>query len=129
MQVVVGVVVWNQHQVWSIESTRFHRPNLVSCEVINIKRTPPISIYLPPYTLEHLLYLVEDPIRLWDQEPILLGDFNADIQSKNTHSQQVSELLMEFGLVDLHHHLVSTGVSGTCNVVSDATRHIFVDKM
>ena len=37
---VVGMVVWYQPQFWSIESTRFHGPNVASWEVASSgKRT------------------------------------------------------------------------------------------
>ena len=52
----VCLVVWYRTQVWSVESMRFHGPNVVICEVItNRKWTPIIGAYLPPSTLEHLL--------------------------------------------------------------------------
>ena len=65
----------------------------------------------PPYTLEHLLYLVEALKHFWDQNPIVLGELNANTQYQNPRNQQVAELLMEFGLVDLRHHLRSAGGS------------------
>ena len=40
--------------------TRFHVPNVESCNVITIKMTPLIGAYVPPTTLEHLLELVEE---------------------------------------------------------------------
>ena len=43
----VGLVVWDQPQGWSIESTRFRGPKLVICKVVTgIKRTPHCRI--PP---------------------------------------------------------------------------------
>ena len=46
-----------QPQVWSVELTCFHGLNVVSYKVVTIndgKRTPIISLYLPPSILEHL---------------------------------------------------------------------------
>ena len=40
---------------WGIESTRFHRTNVVSCEIVSgHTRTPLVGAYLPSSTLEHL---------------------------------------------------------------------------
>ena len=39
VQRVVDLVLWGQNQGWSIESTHFHRPNLVICKVVTGKRT------------------------------------------------------------------------------------------
>ena len=58
----------------------------------------------------------------------MLGPLNTKIQAQNIRSQQVSEMLMEFRLADLQHHLGSTGGSNTGNVVSDAERQIFGEK-
>ena len=59
----------------------------------------------------------------------MLGDLNTDIKSQNPRSQQVAELLMEFGLVYIRHHLGRPGSSDTFNIVSDATRHVFAENM
>ena len=67
--------------------------------------------------------------RFQDQDPIVVGDLNSNIQYQNPHSHQVDDLLMELGLVDLCHHLGSAGGSDTCNVVSYATRKVFADKV
>ena len=40
--------------------------------------------------------------RFREQELILLGDLNVDIQSHNPCSQKVTDFLMEFGMVNLH---------------------------
>ena len=51
----VGLVVREWLHGWSVESTRFHGPNVVSCEVISGgKQNPLVRAYLPPSTLEHL---------------------------------------------------------------------------
>ena len=57
-QGVVGLVFIERPQGWGVESMRFHRPNVVSLEVISSgKRTPLIREYLPPTPLEYLPYL------------------------------------------------------------------------
>ena len=55
----------------------------------------------------------------------MLGDLNANIQSQNPRSQKVAEIFMEFGLVELRHHLGRSDGSDTVNVVSDSECHIF----
>ena len=51
----VGLVVREWLQGWSVESTRFHGPNVVSCEVISGgKQNPLVRAYLLLSTLEHL---------------------------------------------------------------------------
>ena len=107
----------------------FHRPNVVICNVITGKCNLSIRAYLSPSTLEHLPDLLEALTCFHDQYPILLGGLNNNIQSENPCSQQVSELLVEFRLVYLCHHIGSAGGSDTCNMVLDVTRHIFADKM
>ena len=39
----VGMIIWKQPQVWSIESTCFNRPNVVICKFVTGKRTPLIK--------------------------------------------------------------------------------------
>ena len=57
-KVGVGLVVQDQPQVWSLELTRFHGPNMVICEVVTERKpTPIIGKYLPPSTIDHLLDL------------------------------------------------------------------------
>ena len=52
VQGVVGLVVRERPQGWSLDLTRLHRPNLVSCKVISgVKRTPLVGAYLPPSIL------------------------------------------------------------------------------
>ena len=66
-----------------------------------------IGAYLPPSTLDNLPDLEENLARIWDQYPIVLGYLDAIIgQYQNPHIQQVADLLMEFGLVDLLHHFL-----------------------
>ena len=102
----MGLVIRGRSKGWSIKSTRFRRLDVVRCEMItNSKRTPTIGDYLLPSALEHLPDVEEALAHLWDQDPIKLGNLNADIcQSQNPRSQQVAHLLMEFGLVHLLHH-------------------------
>ena len=48
-QVGVGLFVRESIQVWSVESMRFHRPNMVIFGVVSSgKRTPLLGAYLPP---------------------------------------------------------------------------------
>ena len=79
----------------------------------------------PPSTLKELPDLAEALTHLRYQNNILLGDPKFDIQAHNPLSQQVAELLMEFGLVDFRHHLDRYGGSDTGNVVSDMGWKIF----
>ena len=73
----------------------------MSCEVIDDKWTLLIKAYLPPSTLEDLPYLAKALTHFWEQNTILLGDLSVNIQAQNPCSQQVADLLMEFGLVEL----------------------------
>ena len=51
----VGVVTRERPIGWGIESTREHRPNMVISDLVTgLTRTPLVSAYLPPLTLEHL---------------------------------------------------------------------------
>ena len=85
---------------------RLHGPNVVSYKVVTgRKRTLLIGAYLPHYNLEIFPDLEEALKRFRDQDLIVLGDPNVEIgQAQNFHSQQVADLLMEFGLMDLLHH-------------------------
>ena len=102
---------------------------MVRCRVVTGKQTLLIGAYPPTSTLEHLPDLAEALTHFRDQNIIVLGDLNTDTQSYNPLSQQVAELLMEFGLVDLQHHIISSGCSDTGNVVADAEREIVGEKM
>ena len=59
----------------------------------------------------------------------MLWDLNANNQDQNPLSQQVSDLLMELGLVNLHHHLGTMEDQDHENVVSGAARQIIVNNM
>ena len=68
---------------------RYHRPNVVSCEIVTrLTRTPLVRAYLPPLTLEHLPGLEEYLQRFRD--PIILGDLNVDLdKARSSRSQLV----------------------------------------
>ena len=59
----------------------------------------------------------------------MLGEINVNIQSQNYCIQKVADLMMEFGFVDLCHHLGSAGGLETYNMVSDAARGIVEKNM
>ena len=63
---------------WGVESTRYHIPNMVSCE-ISTKRTwtPLICAYLHASTLEHLSDL-EEALKLF-RDPIVLRGLKSDL--------------------------------------------------
>ena len=86
---------------WKIESTRYHRPNVISCKIVAvITRTPLAGAYLPPLALEHLSDL-EEALQLF-RDPIVLGYLNVDLdEARILRSQRVSELLVEYSLTDL----------------------------
>ena len=67
----------------------------------------------PPSTLEDLPDLVDFLTHIWDLNPIVLWDLNVNIESQNSCSNQVSELMMKFGLVEFRYNSVSAGGSGT----------------
>ena len=55
---VVGIVSREFLEVWLIELTHFHRPNVVISNLVtSYLWTPVIRSYLPPSTLNHLLDL------------------------------------------------------------------------
>ena len=87
---------------------------MVICEVVvGGKRNLLIGAYLLSSTMYHLSELEEDLTRFRDQDPIVLGDLNANIQDHNTRSQHVADLLMEIGMVHLLHHSDNAGTSDT----------------
>ena len=76
----VGLVVRDQQDGWSIESTRFHGMNVVSCEIMSCgQHTPLIGAYLSLPTLDNLLDLEESLGRFPEKDSIVIGDLNADI--------------------------------------------------
>ena len=108
----VCLLVRERPQGWGVELAHFHSMGTVSCEVVSgSKRNLIFGAYPPPpSTLYHLPNMEEALTHFWDQDPIVLGDLNAKIgQAHKPFSQQVSDLLIEFRLVDLlrnfHQHL------------------------
>ena len=89
---------------WGIESTRYHSPNVVSCETVTGNtQTPLVVLYLPLLTLEKLPDLEEALQRFRD--PIVLRDLNVDLdKARSPQSQQVADLLAKYGLIDLVRH-------------------------
>ena len=67
----VGMIIREKPQVWNINSTRFHGPNMVSCKVITRKSTPLIRAYNPLFPLDHLQYLAEALTHFGDQDTII----------------------------------------------------------
>ena len=91
---------------WGVESMRFHRPNVVSCEIFTgPNQTPLVGAYLPPFTLENLTDVEEELQRFKGRDTIVLGYLNMDLDnSRILRSQRMSGLLMEYGLIDLVWH-------------------------
>ena len=95
-----------QSNRWDIESTRFHDPNVVSCEIVTgHTRTLLVSVYLPPSTLEHLLNF-EEKIQIFKGlDPIFLGSFNVDLDNtQSLCSQFMVDLLTDFSIINLVRH-------------------------
>ena len=82
----------------------YNRTHVVSCEIVNrLTRTPIVGAYLPTLTLEDLSDLEEAMQRFRD--PIFLGDLNVDLEKyRSMQSQQMSDLLAEYGIIDLVRH-------------------------
>ena len=73
--------------VWGIESTRYHRTNVVSYKIVTgLNRTPLVGAYLPPSRLEHLTDMEEALKRF--KEPIVLGDLNVKLDEKRIPRSQ-----------------------------------------
>ena len=102
----VGMIIREKPQVWNINSTRFHGPNMVSCKVIYSNNIMPlIREYLPPSTLDYLTDLEETLNCFPRREPIVLGNLNANIgRFREPRDQQVADFLTSLGLVDLLGH-------------------------
>ena len=96
----------DQLMVWSLESTRFHGTNVVRCEFSRgTARAPIILVYLPQTTLANLLDLKEALERFRGKEPILMVYPNMYLdEAQNLLSHIVSNILMEFSLINLMHH-------------------------
>ena len=99
----VRLVLWERTEGWIVDSTRFHGPNMVSCEVIaRYHQTPLIGAYLPLSTLDHLTDLGEALNRFLGRDSVILGDINADIGLvRNPQDKQVADFLAFFGFTYL----------------------------
>ena len=99
----VGLVVRKRQEGWSVELTRFHGPNMVSCEIVSgWHHTLLVGMYLPPSTLNRLLVLEEALNRFPGRNSIAIGYFNVDsVRLQNPWSQQVVGFLAYFGMVNL----------------------------
>ena len=65
---------------WVFESTNFHRPNEVSCQLVaRDKLRPLIRSYIQISTLDHLPDLEDAPKRFMGRDHFVLGDLNANI--------------------------------------------------
>ena len=104
-QGVVCLIVQDQPQGWSVEEQLFQGTNVVRCEVItNVQHNLIISTYLSPYTLNHISDLEDSLTCFRDQDTIVIGDCTANIgKLQNPCSQQVADLMTDFGLTDLLH--------------------------
>ena len=91
---------------WFIEFTRFHGPNVVSCNIFaGHTRTPLIGAYLPPLTMEHLPYFEEALQIFKGMDPIVLGYFNVDLDdTQSLCSQFMVDLLTDFSIINLVRH-------------------------
>ena len=75
-----GFVLVTMEQLvgWGVDSTYYHRPNMVSCKIVTgLTCTPIIRSYLPPSMLEHMPDLEEALQRFKD--PVVFGVFNVDL--------------------------------------------------
>ena len=67
---------------WGIKSTRFHGPNVVSCEIVTGNtQIPLVGVHLPPLTLDHLPDFKESLHLFKVLESIVIGDFNVDLDN------------------------------------------------
>ena len=89
---------------WGIESTRHHRPNVVSCELVSgIIWTPLFGSYLSLSTLEHLPDL-EESLKHF-KGPISLGGLNMELkEARRPRSHRVADIIVKYGLIDLVCH-------------------------
>ena len=121
----VGMIVRNWNQGWSIDKTRFHGPNVISCKFVVRKRTPLIGTQPPPpSTMEDQPDRAEVLTHFWDQNTKVLGGIKSYIQYQIPRSQQVAKLLVYFWLVYFWHHLNRARSYDTGNVVSDLGQNI-----
>ena len=84
---------------WVNDSTRYHRLNVVSCELVaRLTWTSLIGVYLTLLMLEHLPNLEESLKRF--RYPIVLREMNVDLnKSRIPQSQQMADLLRDYGLI------------------------------
>ena len=76
----MGLVSLDQLTGWSLKLMRFHRPNVVSCEVVTDKSwTPIIGAHLPLNTMAHLPDLEEALERFHEKKFKFLEDLNGDL--------------------------------------------------
>jgi hypothetical protein len=92
---------------WSIKSTRFHGPNVLSCLIVaGGIQTPLIGAYFSPASLDSLPFF-EDALSRFNgfTNLVVLGDFNADVSDLTTpRNQTVSACFAAHGLFDLLPH-------------------------
>ena len=75
----VGLFIRGRPEGWVVESTQFHRPKVVSYEIVSgANRTPLIRAYLPPSNLYHLPYIKEALNHFLGRYPIVMRYLNAD---------------------------------------------------
>ena len=103
-QVGIGLATRERPVRWGIESTRFHMPNMVSCDIITgLTQNLIIGVYLPPLTLEHLPDLENSLQRF--RYLIFFGDLNVDLnEARSLRSQCELNLLAEYVLIDPVRH-------------------------
>ena len=76
---------------------------MVSCEIVTgYTWTPLVGIYRLPSMLEHIPYLEEALQRCKVLDPIVLGDLYVELDdARSSRSQNMAEILIEFGIIDL----------------------------
>jgi exonuclease III len=76
----IALVLRSTSSKRTIESSKWHGPNIISCLLVTgNKSTPLIGAYLPPSHLDNLPHLMEALNRYPHQKPILMGDLNIDM--------------------------------------------------
>ena len=100
----VGLVTRERPAGRGVESRRYHSLRVVSCEIVTgITWILLVRAYLPPSMLEHLPKL-EEAIQYF-KDPIFLGYLNMDLdEARSLRSQRVSDILVDYGLIDLVRH-------------------------
>ena len=88
---------------WGIESTRFHRPNVVICNIVTgCTWNPIIGAYLTPLRIDNLPNVEEARQRFKGLDPILLDDINVELDEVwSSRSQRMTYLIKKFGFIDL----------------------------